>query len=62
MASSTPSDRYNQGMATRRAVLGDRHVDNAEKNKTEFDAPFQDLITESAWGHVWSRQQWSARW
>lgn len=53
--SSAPSDRYRQGMATRRAVLGDKHVDRAESNKTEFDQPFQELITEAAWGHVWSR-------
>ncbi|ACP23568.1 gamma carboxymuconolactone decarboxylase (plasmid) [Sinorhizobium fredii NGR234] len=53
--SSAPSDRYCRGMATRRAVLGDKHVDRAESNTTEFDQPFQELITEAAWGHVWSR-------
>ena len=42
------------GMQTRRAVLGDAHVDRAESAKTEFDAPFQTLITEGAWGTVWS--------
>lgn len=42
-------------MKTRRSVLGDAHVDRAEKMKTAFDEPFQTLITESAWGHVWSR-------
>lgn len=47
--------RHEQGMATRRAVLGDAHVDRAEAAKTAFDAPFQELITEAAWGHVWSR-------
>ncbi len=46
--------RKEQGMATRRAVLGDAHVDRAEAAKTAFDAPFQDLITEGAWGTVWS--------
>ena len=61
MSSSPASDRYRQGMATRRTVLGDRHVDNAEKNKTAFDQPFQDLITEAAWGHVWSRPEWTKR-
>lgn len=61
MASKPASDRYRQGMATRRAVLGERHVDNAEKSKTAFDEPFQDLITESAWGHVWSRTEWTKR-
>ena len=48
-------ERFEQGMKTRRSVLGDAHVDRAEKMKTAFDEPFQTLITESAWGHVWSR-------
>lgn len=48
------SDRHTDGMATRRAVLGDAHVDRAEAAKTDFDAPFQRLITESAWGTVWA--------
>jgi 4-carboxymuconolactone decarboxylase len=47
-------ERYSDGMRTRRAVLGDRHVDRAEAAKTELDTPFQTLITEAAWGHVWS--------
>lgn len=49
------SERYDQGMGTRRKVLGDAHVDRAEAAKTPFDAPFQEMITEAAWGHVWSR-------
>jgi 4-carboxymuconolactone decarboxylase len=48
-------------MATRRSVLGDAHVDRAEAAKTAFDEPFQSLITEAAWGHVWSRPEWSKR-
>ncbi len=44
-----------QGNKTRRSVLGEAHVDRAEYSKTEFDTPFQLLITEAAWGHVWSR-------
>ena len=61
MPDHTASDRYVEGMATRRAVLGDSHVDQAERSKTAFDAPFQDLITEAAWGHVWSRPEWTKR-
>lgn len=49
------SARYRQGMATRRAVLGEDHVERAQSASTDFDRPFQDLITEAAWGHVWSR-------
>ena len=52
---------FTRGMETRRAVLGDAHVDGAEANQTDFDAPFQALITESAWGAVWSRPHWSKR-
>ena len=48
------TERYDTGMATRRAVLGDAHVDRAEAAKTDFDTAFQTLITEGAWGTVWS--------
>ena len=41
-------------MKARRAVLGDSHVDRADALKTPLDAPFQDLITEGAWGTVWA--------
>ena len=47
-------DRYDKGMRTRRAVLGDAHVDRAEAAKTDFDAPFQQMITEGAWGTLWA--------
>ncbi|MEH6775437.1 MAG: 4-carboxymuconolactone decarboxylase [Cereibacter changlensis] len=50
-----PPTMQAQGMATRRRVLGDAHVDRAEATRTGFDTPFQNLITEAAWGHVWSR-------
>ncbi|HEU0223155.1 MAG TPA: 4-carboxymuconolactone decarboxylase [Paracoccaceae bacterium] len=55
------SDRHTTGMATRRAVLGDAHVDRAEAAQTAFDAPFQAFITETAWGSVWSRPGISRR-
>jgi 4-carboxymuconolactone decarboxylase len=48
-------------MATRRAVLGDNHVDKANARKTTFDDDFQTFITEGAWGSVWSRPGLSKR-
>ena len=42
-------------MAVRKSVLGERHVEQAEANKTDFDADFQRFITETAWGSVWAR-------
>lgn len=47
-------ESFTQGMQIRRAVLGDAHVDRAEANKTDFDADFQRMITEFAWGTVWA--------
>jgi 4-carboxymuconolactone decarboxylase len=47
--------RRRQGMAVRRAVLGDEHVDRAMATNAGFGRDFQDLITRYAWGEVWSR-------
>ena len=53
--------RHDQGMATRRSVLGEAYVDKRVAATTEFERPFQELITEAAWGHVWSRDNWDKR-
>ena len=55
------SDRYKDGMKIRRRVLGDAHVDAAEAKQSDFDAAFQTLITEGAWGSVWARDTISLR-
>ena len=55
------SERYKTGMKVRRAVLGDAHVDRAEDSKSAFDAPFQEMITEGAWGTLWARDEISNR-
>jgi 4-carboxymuconolactone decarboxylase len=48
-------DRRATGMRVRREVLGDRHVDRAVADTTDFTAAFQDFITRTAWGDVWAR-------
>ncbi|MCA0921905.1 4-carboxymuconolactone decarboxylase [Pseudooceanicola nanhaiensis] len=53
--------KFDRGMEVRRSVLGDAHVDRAEAAKTEFDEPFQTLITEGAWGTVWASDGISQR-
>ena len=50
---NTPT--YDDGMAVRRAVLGDEHVDAAAAATNEVTADFQEFITTYAWGGVWSR-------
>lgn len=52
---------YDQGMKTRRSVLGNAHVDRAEANKTDFDKDFQTYIINSAWGSIWSRPHLTKR-
>lgn len=48
-------ETYDAGMAVRREVLGDAHVDRAVAGTTAFSADFQDFITRYAWGSVWTR-------
>ena len=50
-----PDRRYAQGLAVRREVLGNAHVERASAAITPFDADFQAFITEGAWGSVWAR-------
>jgi 4-carboxymuconolactone decarboxylase len=49
------SARFDAGMAVRREVLGDKHVDRANAGIDEFTADFQDMITRTAWGEIWTR-------
>ncbi|WP_310115519.1 4-carboxymuconolactone decarboxylase [Azospirillum sp. BE72] len=46
---------YDRGMAVRRSVLGDAHVDRSLERATDFDADFQEFITKTAWGQIWTR-------
>jgi len=55
MTGLSDETRREQGFAVRRAVLGDAHVDRAIAGTTDFTRDFQDFITRTAWGDVWSR-------
>jgi 3-oxoadipate enol-lactonase/4-carboxymuconolactone decarboxylase len=48
-------EHFMGGEASRRAVLGDAHVDRAAARTSEFTAPFQDFLTRYAWGEIWTR-------
>ena len=49
-------DKFEQGLAVRREVMGDAFVDRALNSATEFTQPLQDLVTRNAWGEVWVRE------
>ncbi len=51
----TEAQAHAEGMAVRRAVLSDAHVDAAEARTSDFTRDFQDLITRYAWGEIWTR-------
>jgi 4-carboxymuconolactone decarboxylase len=53
--SSATDGRYEQGLATRRDVLGSEYVDRSLNSATELTQPFQELVTEYCWGAVWNR-------
>jgi 4-carboxymuconolactone decarboxylase len=46
---------FQRGLAVRRAVLGNAHVDRALGAVSDFDRDFQAYITRAAWGEIWSR-------
>jgi 4-carboxymuconolactone decarboxylase len=47
--------RYDDGMEARRDVLGSEHVDRATADATDLTRDFQQLVTEYAWGTIWTR-------
>jgi 4-carboxymuconolactone decarboxylase len=55
------SDISKLGDATRRRVLGDAHVDRSRADPEAWEKPFIDQITDTAWGHTWSRDTLSLR-
>jgi len=46
---------FDEGLATRREVLGDAYVDASINNATDFTIDMQELVTQYCWGDVWNR-------
>lgn len=46
---------WEAGLATRRAVVGDRYVDKSMESMDDFNADLQDFVTRTAWGDIWNR-------
>ena len=51
----THAETFDAGMAVRRKVLGDAHVDRSMANTSDFSRPIQELVTEYCWGVIWTR-------
>jgi 4-carboxymuconolactone decarboxylase len=46
---------FDQGLKTRREVLGAEYVDAAIQNADDFNRDMQELVTQYAWGDIWNR-------
>ncbi|KAH6621810.1 4-carboxymuconolactone decarboxylase [Boeremia exigua] len=47
---------FAEGLAVRRAVVGDSYVTSAlENGSTDFSRAGQELVTEWCWGYAWTR-------
>ena len=50
------TSEFEKGLQIRREVLGDEYVDRALANATDFDRPFQEMMTATCWGMTWGRE------
>jgi 4-carboxymuconolactone decarboxylase len=48
-------DLYEAGIAMRRRVLGDAHVDASLAAATDFSIDLQEYVTKYCWGDIWNR-------
>ncbi|SDB36973.1 bifunctional 3-oxoadipate enol-lactonase/4-carboxymuconolactone decarboxylase PcaDC [Belnapia rosea] len=61
LVTALPASAAEAGMAVRRRILGEAHVDRSEAALTALDMPFRDFILEGVWGRVWTRPGLSYR-
>ena len=46
-------NRFETGLAQRKATLGAEYVEKALDNADDFSRPFQEMMTEWCWGFGW---------
>jgi 4-carboxymuconolactone decarboxylase len=61
MTTMKKTEKFERGLATRRAVLGEEYVAKALNNVTEYNWPMQQLVTEYCWDEIWNRPGLSRR-
>jgi 4-carboxymuconolactone decarboxylase len=53
---NTHGTTYQEGLTTRKEVLGASHVERSLGQVSEFSRPIQELVTEYCWGAIWNRE------
>jgi len=56
MSTDSRKDLRERGLTIRREVLGEKYVDVAMNNATDFNRPLQELLNEFCWGAGWGRE------
>ncbi len=54
-------DRFDKGLAVRKAVLGAEHVEKMFAGADDFTLPFQEMLTEYCWGFGWGDETLDAK-
>ncbi|MEM7224771.1 MAG: carboxymuconolactone decarboxylase family protein [Pseudomonadota bacterium] len=54
-------DRFDKGLAARKAVLGADYVEKNLAAADDFNRPFQELLTEYCWGACWGEDTLSRK-
>src|SRR5690606_39721107 len=52
---STHHETFERGIAVRKEVLGEAHVERSLAAVSDFSRPIQELVTEYCWGEIWTR-------
>lgn len=52
---SPVTEKFERGLATRKAVLGEDYVKQSVENATDYNWPMQELVTEYCWDEIWNR-------
>ena len=55
------SQRFERGLAIRKEVLGTDYVEASIRGADDFTREMQQMVTEYAWGEIWSRPGLSRR-
>lgn len=51
------SQKFDDGLAVRKDVLGSEYVEQSLSSATDFTRPLQELLTEYCWGTIWTRDE-----
>ena len=54
-------ERFEAGLAKRKAVLGEAYVEKSLAQADDFSRPFQELVTEYCWGFAWGDERLDAK-